>query len=126
MRRKAKGAYEEMKAHAEHFNTTIEEYLKAQNMSEGKLWEQLRDDARKRAKIQLIMNTISTQENIRANIDEIEKEVERFKKKQTDMTDEQIHTYITSLLTNEAVIQSLEKIAAESTESPTQQETKTP
>ena len=109
----SKRAYGEMKAHAEHFNTTIEDYLKAQNMSEGKLWEQLRDDARKRAKVQLVMNTISTQENIRANIDEVTREVERFKKKQTDMTDDQIHTYITSLLTNEAVIQSLEKIAIE-------------
>ena len=109
----SKRAYEEMKSQAQHFNTTIEEYLKAQNMSEGKLWEQLRDDARKRAKVQMIMNTVSTQENIRANIDEIEKEVERFKKKQTDMNDDQIHTYITSLLTNEAVIQSLEKIAIE-------------
>ncbi|MCY4577305.1 MAG: trigger factor [Candidatus Kaiserbacteria bacterium] len=112
----SKRAYEEMKGHAEHFKTTIEEYLKAQNMSEGKLWEQLREDARKRAKIQLIMNTVSTQENIRADIDEIEKEVARFKKKQTDMTDEQIHTYITSLLTNEAVVQSLEKIAVEGKE----------
>lgn len=109
-------AYEEMKSQAEHFNTTIEEYLKAQNMSEGKLWEQLRSDARKRAKTQLILNTISTQENIHANIDEVQKEVERFKKKQTDMDDDQIHTYITSLLTNEAVIQSLEKIVAEKQE----------
>ena len=109
----SKRAYEEMKAQASHFNTTIEEYLKAQNMSEGKLWEQLRDDARKRAKIQLILNAISTQENIHANIDEVQKEVERFKKKQTDMSDDQIHTYITSLLTNEAVVQSLEKIASE-------------
>ena len=125
----SKRAYEDMKAQAKHFNTTIEEYLKAQNMSEGKLWEQLRDDARKRARVQLIMNTISTQDNINANIDEVEKEVERFKKKQTDMTDDQIRTYITSLLTNEAVMQSLEKIVTEKIgekESPTQQETKTP
>ena len=82
-------------------------------MSEGRLWERLRDEARKRAKIQLLLNTISTKEHIHANIDEVQQEVERFKKKQTDMTDEQIHTYITSLLTNEAVIQSLEKIVAE-------------
>ena len=112
----SKRAYEEMKSQANHFNTTIEEYLKAQDMSEGKLWEQLRDDARKRAKIQLIMNAISTQENIHANIDEVQREVERFKKKQTDMNDDQIHTYITSLLTNEAVIQSLEKVVIESKE----------
>ena len=112
----SKRAYEEMKTQASNFNTTIEEYLKAQNMSEGKLWEQLRSDARKRAKMQLIMNTISTQENIHADIDEVQKEVERFKKKQTDMDDDQIHTYITSLLTNEAVIQSLEKIATEKKE----------
>ena len=106
----SKRAYEDMKSQAEHFNTTIEEYLKAQNMSEGKLWEQLRNDARKRAKIQLIMNAISAKESIYANQEEVKKEVERFKKKQTDMTDEQLHTYITSLLTNEAVIQSLEKM----------------
>ena len=109
----SKRAYEEMKEHAQHFNTTVEEYLKAQNMSEGKLWEQLRDDARKRAKVQLILNTISTQENIYANEEEVKKEVERFKKRGTDMTDEQLHTYITSLLTNEAVVQSLEKIVEE-------------
>ena len=106
----SKRAYEEMKSNASHFNTTIEAYLKAQNMSEGKLWEQLRDDARKRAKAQIVLNTISTKEQIRANEDEVKREVERFKQKQPDMTDEQLHTYISSLLTNEAVMQSLETV----------------
>ena len=110
----SKRAYEELKKQAEHFNTTIKEYLKTQNMTEEKLWEQLKNDARKRAEIQLIMNTVSVKEHIHANKDEVEREIKRFKEKETGMDENQLHTYIHTLLTNEAVMQSLEKIATES------------
>lgn len=111
----SKRAYEDIKKHAEHFNTTIEEYLKAQNMTEKKLWEQIRSDADRRAKAQLVMNAISAQEHIHADKDEVKREVERFKKKETGMDENQLHTYIETLLTNEAVVQALEKIVIEPT-----------
>lgn len=109
----SKRGYEELKAHAAHFNTTIEEYLKSQDLTEGRLWEQLRRDAEKRAKTQIILNTLSVKENIRANIDEVEREMERFKKRETGMSEDQMRTYIETLLTNESVIQTLEKMTAE-------------
>lgn len=118
----SKRAYEDLKAQAEHFNTTIEEYLKAQKITKEKLWEQLKNDAKKRAKMQLIMNTISIQEHIHANKKEVEKEVERFKKRETGMNENQLYTYVETLLTNEAVIQSLEKIVTEQEENPKQQQ----
>lgn len=108
----SKRGYEELKAQAEHFGTTIEEYLKSQKMTEEKLWEQIRKDSERKAKTQIILNTISTQENIRANIDEVQREVERFKKRDATMDEGQMRTYIETLLTNEAVMQSLEKIVA--------------
>ena len=118
IKEESKRAYEDMKKHAEHFNTTIDEYLKAQNMTEEKLWDQLKDDAAKRAKTQMIMNAISIKDHIHANKDEVEKEIERFKKRETGMDENQLHTYIETLLTNEAVIQSLEKIVEESYSQP--------
>ena len=57
------------------------------------------------------MNAISAKEHIHADKDTIEKEVVRFKERATDMTKEQIYTYIESLLTNEAILQFLEKTA---------------
>ena len=118
----SKRGYEELKAQAEHFNTTVEEYLKSQNMTEEKLWEQLRKDAERRAKTQIILNTVSVKENIRANIDEVEKEVERFKQRDQSMDENQIRTYVETLLTNEATIQSLESMVGGSTEAEKQEE----
>lgn len=105
----SKRAYEDLKAHAQQFGTTVEEYLKSQNMDEPKLWEQLRKEAKKRSRMQLVMNAVSAKENIYTDKGEVEKEIERFKGKGHGMTDEQLHTYIESILTNEAVMQFLEK-----------------
>ena len=107
----SKRAHEEMKGQAESFGTTIEEYLKAQNMTEEQLWKQLREDAEKRSKTQLIINAISAKENVRASKEDIEKEVERLKTRDKNTNEEQLYMYIESLLTNEAVLQFLEKKA---------------
>ena len=102
-------AYEDFKKQAEQFNTTVENYLKAQNMTEEQLMKQFRDDAKKRAQVQLVLNAISAEKHIHPDKKQVEEEIQRFKKRNNDMTDDQIRTYIESILTNEAVLQVLEQ-----------------
>ncbi len=102
-------AYEDFKKQAEHFGTTVEKYLEAQGMTEEQLVRQFREDAKKRAQTQLVLNAVSAKEHIHADRESVEKESARFKQRANDMTDEQIHTYIESMLTNEAVLQFLER-----------------
>ena len=107
----SKRAYDDFKKQAEHFGTTVEKYLEEQGMTEEQLQNQFKQEAGDRARIQLLLNAISAKEHIHADKATVEKEVVRFKERATDMTEEQIHTYIESLLTNEAVLQFLEKTA---------------
>ena len=109
----SKRTYEDMKTQAKTLNTTIEEYLKSQKMTEEQLWQNLREDAKKRSSVQFILNTISTKENIHADSEDVERELERFKQRADEnMTEKQVRVYLESVLGNEAVMQFLEgKIA---------------
>lgn len=120
----SKRARKEMEERAKQFGTTVEEYLKAQNMTEEKLQEDIKTDAKKRAKTQLILNAISAKESIHASKDEVEKEVKRFKERETGMDERQLNTYIETLLTNEAVIQSLENMVKDEKQEAEKQENK--
>ena len=110
----SKRAYEDLKEHAGQFGTTVEEYLTSKNMDEPALWEQLKQEAKKRSQMQVIMNAVSAKERIYADQKEVEKETERLKGKGHGMSEDKVRTYIESVLTNEAVMQFLEKKIAES------------
>ena len=118
----SKRAYDDFKKQAEHFGTTVEKYLEEQAMTEEQLRNQFKQEAGDRARIQLLLNAISTKEHIHADKATVEKEVVRFKERATDMTEDQIHTYIESLLTNEAVLQFLEKTARSAVNTPEAEE----
>ena len=105
----SKNAYADFEKRVERFNTTIKDYLKEQNMTEEELREEIKGDSRKRAHTQLVMNALAVKENISVDLKEVEKEVERFKRRKSDMTDDQIRLYIETLLVNEAIMQFLEK-----------------
>ena len=105
----SKRAYTDLEKQAERLGTTIAQYLKEQNINEEQLRGQLKEESKKRAHLQLVMNAISAKEHIHPDSKDVEKEVARFRDRAGDMTDEQVHTYIESILTNEAVMQFLEK-----------------
>ena len=98
----------EVQAHAETLQTTIEEFLKKQNMTEEAFMNQLREEAEKRAKVQLVLNVIASQENITADQELVEKEFGRFEGKQHGMSEDQLKMYLNAVLTNEAVMNWLE------------------
>ena len=105
----SKNAYADFEKRVERFNMTVESYLKEQDMTEKELREEIKDESRKRAHTQLVMNSIAVKENINADSKEVEKEVERFKQRKSDMNDDQIRTYIETLLVNEMVMRFLEE-----------------
>ena len=79
----AKRAYEDFKKQAERFNTTVEKYIEAQQMTEAQLMEQFRQDAKKRSEVQLLLNAISAEKHIHPDAKQVEQEMERFKKEIT-------------------------------------------
>ena len=105
----AKRGRMEVQAHAETLQTTVEDFLEKQNITEETFMEDLRKDAEKRSKAQLVLNTISIKEKIQVDLKVLEKELERFSNKQHGMTEEQLRTYLNAILSNEAVIEFLEK-----------------
>lgn len=99
----------EIEAQAKSMKTTIEKFLEGQNITEENFMKQLREEAQVRSQVQLILNNLSSKENIYAKQEDVEKEIDRFKNKGHGMSDEQLNIYLSSILTNEAVIQFLEK-----------------
>ena len=105
-------AYRDFEHQAEHFGTTVGDYLRERGMTEEELRRQMRDEAEKRARMQLVMNAISMKEHLHADAAEVDREVARFRQRQDNtMPEGQIRTYVESMLTNEKVLQFLEQRA---------------
>lgn len=103
-------AVEEMKAQATNLGTTIEDFYKEQNITEAAFRSKLREDAKKRAVTQMLLNAIAQKENIKPNEEEVKKEVDRFSARTKDVSREQVEMYISSILLNEAVLGKLESL----------------
>ncbi len=112
VKKEAERSFEELKKEAESLKTTVEKYLEHRKITEEDLNEELEKDALKRIKVQLTMNAVSRKENILPDPVLVQKEVDRFKAKQTGMSEDELRVYISSLLSNEEVMNFLEKIAS--------------
>ncbi len=86
----------------------FEEYLKQINKTEEDLKKEWRGDAEKRAKLQVVIHTISEKENLKASEEEIQKEVENVVKMYKDADPVRAQAYIEQMLTNEKVFAFLE------------------
>ncbi|MFQ5661891.1 MAG: trigger factor [Candidatus Paceibacteria bacterium] len=87
---------------------TFDEYLKKIKKTESDLRAEWVKDAEKRAKLQLILNKISTEEKIKIPEEDIEKETSHILEHYKDAKPENVRVYIQSVLTNEKVFQLLE------------------
>lgn len=87
---------------------TFDEYLKKIKKTESDLRTEWIKDAEKRAKLQLILNKISTEEKIKIPEEDIEKETSHILEHYRDAKPENVRVYIQSVLTNEKVFQLLE------------------
>ena len=95
-------------ADIERMGVKLEDYLKHTKKSLEDLRKEWRPHAEKKAKLQLILNSISTAEDIKPKPEEIEEEVNHIIEHYKDADRESAHTYAETVLTNEKVFQWLE------------------
>ncbi len=84
------------------------DYLKQIKKSEDDLKVDWKDTATKRAKSQIILNTIAKDEGIVAKEDEVKKEMENILSQHKDADRFRVRMYVETFLTNELVFQFLE------------------
>ncbi len=90
---------------------TMEDYLKRIEKTEEDLKKDWYDNAVKRAKMQLILDEISTKEKLLPSDQEVQAETEKILemyKDQKDLSEDRVRTYVTQILTNAKVFEYLE------------------
>ena len=87
----------------------FEDYLKQINKTEADLRNEWRADAEKRAKLQMIIHTISEKENLKATEEEIEADVVKITEMYKDADPARARAYVEQMLENEKVFAFLEK-----------------
>lgn len=87
----------------------FEDYLKQINKTEEDLRKEWRPDAEKRAKLQMIIHTISEKENLKPTEEEIEKDVTQITAMYKDADPNRAHAYVEQMLENEKVFHFLEQ-----------------
>ena len=108
----ARKAKEEIEENAKRFGTTLENYLKEKKISQETFEKDIKEDSKKRAEVQVLLNTIAQKEHIHPSDEMIEKEVTRLKPRAGHMSIDDLRVYITSLLTNEQTLSRLESFAS--------------
>ncbi|OHA96840.1 MAG: hypothetical protein A3C63_01315 [Candidatus Zambryskibacteria bacterium RIFCSPHIGHO2_02_FULL_39_82] len=88
---------------------SFEDYLKRIKKTENDLRMEWKDTAIKRAKSQVILNTIAKEENIVPKEEDVKKEMENILVHHKDADRFRVRMYVETFLTNELVFQFLEK-----------------
>jgi len=86
----------------------FEDYLKQINKTIEELKTEWRPDAEKRAKLQMIIHSISEKENLKPTEEEIEKDVDNITKMYKDADPARARAYVEQMLENEKVFAFLE------------------
>lgn len=90
--------------------TKIEDYLKQISKTIDKLREDWKPEAEKRGKLQLILNEIAKENNIKPDKEDVNKEVQHVLAHYKDADETNVRIYVTTTKTNELVFQHLEKL----------------
>jgi FKBP-type peptidyl-prolyl cis-trans isomerase (trigger factor) len=98
----------ELQSNLKAHRMTLENYLAQIKKSVDDLRSGWREEAKKRAQLQLVLNKIAELENIEVEKETIDRETEHLLAHVKDADPERARLYITTLLTNEAVFKFLE------------------
>lgn len=99
----------QMKEDVVRFGVTYEDYLKQINKTEEVLRDEFREQATKRAKLQLTLNKIAADEKVEADAEDIDHEMQHALSHFPDARPELVRIHIETVLRNEKVLQLLEK-----------------
>lgn len=97
-----------LQADIENSGFKFEDYLKQINKTEEDLRKEWRAEAEKRAKLQMIIHTISEKENLKPTTEEIEKDVAQITEMYKDSDPVRARAYVEQMLENEKVFNFLE------------------
>ena len=87
----------------------FEDYLKQINKTEADLRNEWRADAEKRAKLQMIIHTISKEENLKPTDEEVEKDVVKITEMYKEADPTRARAYVEQMIENEKVFKFLEE-----------------
>ncbi len=93
--------------------TKIEDYLKQTDKTIDELRKSWEPEAEKRAKLQLILNEIAKENDIKPKEEEVDKEVQHVLAHYKDADETNVRIYVETTKTNELVFQHLEKLGTE-------------
>lgn len=99
----------QMAEDVKRFGMSVEEYLKKLNKSEADIRNEFREQARKRAKLQLLLNKIAEEEKIEADKEAVDTEMKHALEHFPDARPDLLKIHIETVLRNEKVLQLLEK-----------------
>ncbi len=102
--------FAQMEEDLQRANLKMEDYLKHIKKTKDDLKADWSPSAEKRAKLQLILNEISKLEKIVADEKAVEEQVKELLNHYKDADEMRVHTYVASVLTNEAVMKMLEEV----------------
>ena len=99
----------EFRAEIERMGGSFENYLKELKKDVATLKESWRESGERRARLQLMLFQIARKESLAATREEIEKEVKHLLEHYKDADEENARSYVETLLTNQKVLEFLEK-----------------
>ena len=112
--REAENGWMMFQENAKRLGTTVESFLSEKNVAEVQMKEDIRKEAVKRSKIQIMLNIIAGEKGIMPDVRIVEKEVERIRMNKKDLNEEHIRVYVQSALTNEETVKYLESLIGNS------------
>jgi FKBP-type peptidyl-prolyl cis-trans isomerase (trigger factor) len=101
---------EEFRGRVESMKMNFEEYLTALKKTEQDLMNEWKEDATKRAKMNIILPKIAAKESIKPEEVVIEKELSHLKEHYKDLDENRARIYLAGVLTNEEVFKFLETL----------------
>ncbi len=101
---------DEFRGRVESMKMNFEEYLTAIKKTEQELMDEWKEDAVKRAKMNVILPQIASKESIKPEESVIEKELTHLKEHYKDLDENRARVYLAGVLTNEAVFKFLETL----------------
>ncbi len=103
----------QMREDVQRFGMTLEDYFKQTNKTEESVRADFKDQATKRAKLQLVLNKIAQDEKVEADPSAVELEVKHAIEHFPDANPELVKIHVETVLRNEAVLKLLEGVEKE-------------
>lgn len=101
---------DEFRGRVESMKMNFEEYLTTIKKTEQELMYEWKEDAVKRAKMNVILPQIALKEDIKPKEENIDKEISHLKEHHKDLDENRARVYVASVLTNEEVFKFLENL----------------